>query len=41
MWKDIPVHAENMAESSPSSMLHLIDDVVDDGASCDSILTTT
>ena len=32
MWKTIPVHAENTAKSSPSSLLHLIYDVVDVGA---------
>ena len=35
LWKSIPVHAENMAKSSPSSLLHLIDDVVDVGVFCD------
>ena len=31
--KAVPVHAENMAKSSPSSLLHLVYDVVDVGAS--------
>ena len=35
VWNIIPVHAENMTRSSPSSLLHLIYDVVDVGAFCD------
>ena len=31
-WTAIYVHAENMAKPSPSSLLHLIDDVVAAGA---------